>query len=322
MKKNFSNIVNLLSTLSRPLTAIALTETWLTVSNQDTYQLPGYKFVSHIRINKTGGGVGIFISNEHSYKIRPDLCRMTCDIECVFIEITQKGKPNVLIGSIYRPPNTDIVTYNSEFESILKIIDSNNKKMSILAGDYNLDLIKHDKHGPTADFLNNLFAYSYIPTIRNPTRIADSSATLIDNIFVNSVQYHMKAAIVYSDISDHLPIALHLETNLIKNIQPNTIVKRIYNEDSEKRFHTDLANMSNDWNAVYDHCLIEKDAPAAFNCFANQYRNAFEKNFPKKAIKINHKLIPRQEWMTKGLVKSCFKKSTLYKKISKNGQKS
>ena len=182
MKKNFSNIVNLLSTLSRPLTAIALTETWLTVSNQDTYQLPGYKFVSHIRINKTGGGVGIFISNEHSYKIRPDLCRMTCDIECVFVEITQKGKPNVLIGSIYRPPNTDIVTYNSEFESILKIIDSDNKRMSILAGDYNLDLIKHDKHGPTADFLNNLFAYSYIPTIRNPTRIADSSATLIDNI--------------------------------------------------------------------------------------------------------------------------------------------
>ena len=58
----------------------------------------------------------------------------------------------------------------------------------------------------------------------------------------------MKAVIVYSDISDHLPIALHLETNLIKNIQPNTIVKRVYNEDSVKRFHTDLANMSNHWN--------------------------------------------------------------------------
>ena len=96
----------------------------------------------------------------------------------------------------------------------------------------------------------------------------------------------MKAAIVYSDISDHLPIALHLETNLIKNIQPNTIVKRIYNEDSEKRFHIDLANVSNDWNAIYDHCLIKKDAPAAFNCFANQYRNAFEKNFPKKLLKL------------------------------------
>ena len=37
IKKNFNGIVNLVSTLSRSLTAIALTETWLTVSNQDTY---------------------------------------------------------------------------------------------------------------------------------------------------------------------------------------------------------------------------------------------------------------------------------------------
>ena len=142
MKKNFSNIVNLVSTLSRSLTAIALTETWLTVLNQDTYLLPGYKFISRTRTNKTGGGVGIFISSDHLYKIRPDLCRMTCNIECLFVQITQKGKPSVLIGCIYRPPNTDIVSYNSEFESILKIIDSDNHKIVILAGDYNLDLIK------------------------------------------------------------------------------------------------------------------------------------------------------------------------------------
>jgi hypothetical protein len=56
LKKNFSNVVNLLSTLSNPLTAIALSETWLSVLNQDTYSLPGYKFVSQPRVDKIGGG--------------------------------------------------------------------------------------------------------------------------------------------------------------------------------------------------------------------------------------------------------------------------
>ena len=290
----------------------------MTVSNQDTYQLPGYKLISQSRINKTGGGVGIFISNDYSYKIRPDLCRLNCNIECLFVEITQRGKPSLLIGCIYRPPNTDIAGYNYDFESILKIIDGNNNKISILAGDYNLDLIKHDKHGPTAEFLNNLLAYSYIPTIRNPTRIADTSATLIDNIFIKSIQYRMKSAIIYSDISDHLPIALHLENNLVKNMHPNSIVKWIYDQDSIECFHADLANIGNNWNDVYDLCLIEKNASAAFECFANHYRISFEKNFPQK--KISHKLTPRHEWMTKGLIKSCFKKSTLYKKYKKTGR--
>ena len=321
MKKNFNDIVNLISTLSGSLTAIALTETWLTTLNEDTYKLPGYKFISQTRINKTGGGVGIFICNDFLYKTRSDLCRMTCNIECLFVEITQREKPSVLIGCIYRPPNTDVVAFNSEFESILKIIDSNHTRISILAGDYNLDLIKHDKHGPTAEFLNNLLAYSYIPTIRSPTRIANTSATLIDNIFINSVQYRMKTAIVYSDISDHLPIALHLETNLVKNIRPNSIVKRAYDENSVKCFNADLASFNNNWNAVYDHCITGKDANAAFECFADQYRTAFEKNFPQKVVKNSYKLTPRQEWMTKGLIKSCFKKSALYKKYKKTSKK-
>ena len=150
----------------------------------------------------------------------------------------------------------------------MKIIDSNNNKISILAGDYNLDLIKYDKHGPTAEFLNNLLAYSYNPTIRNPTRIADTSATLIYNIFINSIQYRMKSTIVYSDISDHLPIALHLETNLVKNVRPNSIVKRFYDQGSIEYFHSDLANIGSSWNEVhiYDRCLIEKDASAALEC--------------------------------------------------------
>jgi hypothetical protein len=70
---------------------------------------------------------------------------------------------------------------------MLKAIDYQKPKTVLLAGDYNLDLLKYCNHGPTEDFLNNLLAYSYAPTITLPTRISDTSATLIDNIFINNI---------------------------------------------------------------------------------------------------------------------------------------
>src|ERR1043165_5299692 len=60
LKKNFRNVEKFLVTLSKPLTAIALTETWLTSVNQDTYSLRGYNFISQPRIDKPGGGIGIY----------------------------------------------------------------------------------------------------------------------------------------------------------------------------------------------------------------------------------------------------------------------
>jgi hypothetical protein len=117
-----------LVTLSKPLTAIALTETWLTSVNQDTYSLRGYNFISQPRIDKPGGGIGIYVTTDFSYKIRSDLCRNLSYIECLCIEIPQKGKANVLLGCIYRPPNTDLTLFNSDILILLKVIDSEKKR--------------------------------------------------------------------------------------------------------------------------------------------------------------------------------------------------
>ena len=39
-----------------------------------------------------------------------------------------------------------------------------------------------------------------------PTRITDTTATLIDNIFTNNVDCQIASGLVMADISDHLPI--------------------------------------------------------------------------------------------------------------------
>lgn len=231
LNKNYCDIVSILEILSKPLTAIVLTETWLTTTNQDTFPLPGYNFLCLPRKDKSGGGVGIYVNSAFVYKLRQDLCRMNSFIECLFIEIVINIKTTIIIGSIYRPPNSDIVLFNSEVVSILKIMDSEVGKLGILAGDFNLDLIKFESHEQTAEFLNNILSYSYYPTIRYPTRITDNSATLIDNIFLKASANKVSSAIVYSDISDHLPIVLHLNAQITKSYCSKAVKKRFFTDN-------------------------------------------------------------------------------------------
>jgi hypothetical protein len=70
------------------------------------------------------------------------------------------------------------------------------------------------------------------------------------------------------------------------------------------------------WHGVYN-CITLNNTAAAYDCFLSHYKTIFDKCFPEKIMKLSHKLTPRHEWMTKGLVKSCLKKSKLFKKYRK-----
>src|SRR5271165_121640 len=90
LKSNMDKLECLLTNICGKLTAIAVTETWLTEAIADTYFIPGYNFISNNRAT-TGGDVGIFHCDSLNYSVRHDLCRMLPYIECLFIEIPQNG---------------------------------------------------------------------------------------------------------------------------------------------------------------------------------------------------------------------------------------
>ena len=72
----------------------------------------------------------------------------------------------------------------------------------MLCGDFNIDLLECNI--PTS-FQNTMYSLSLMPIISKPTRIADNSATLIDNFFINE-PCTFESGILISDISDHFPI--------------------------------------------------------------------------------------------------------------------
>ena len=76
---------------------ILLCETFLNENNKNLYELEGFNFANKNRLNKTGGGVGIYINKEIPYKILDDLSSFHEGIyESIFIEANVTVKKNLL----------------------------------------------------------------------------------------------------------------------------------------------------------------------------------------------------------------------------------
>lgn len=86
------------------------------------YQFERYSSFSRYRTDRVGGGVSILVKQGIAYKPRDDLSTVNNRIECVFIEIDKtvfsKSK-NILIGVIYRPPDTNLDLFTEIFIELM-----------------------------------------------------------------------------------------------------------------------------------------------------------------------------------------------------------
>jgi len=95
---------------------------------------------------------------------------------------------NIICGVIYRHPNDNLDSFLEYLNSTTERIDRGSKCCAVL-GDFNVDLLKIEKHQPTDDFLNTVSSFCFQPQILQPTRITDHSATLIYNILFSSIEH-------------------------------------------------------------------------------------------------------------------------------------
>ena len=290
---------------------IGLSETWINETNISNYKLSGYNHVHSYRKSKSGGGVSLHIKESINYTNRDDLSIFNEHIESIFIEIDKcytGFDRNVIVCCIYRPPNTDINMFIEHVRQIMSNIKPENKYVYVM-GDFNLNLLNVDKHKLTADFIEFMYSFLFLPLINKPTRIKSNTATLIDNIFCNDLEStSMFNGILYTDISDHLPVFCvnyHTETK-VKNM--NSVMKRQYNTSNIEKFKSKLEQI--DWNAV----MNTNNYQEAFSLFHDLYINCYQNSFPLKTQNIYKN---RKPWLTSGLKKSIKIKNQLYVKASK-----
>ena len=121
--------------------------------------------------------------------------------QSLWIEINFINKRNSICGIIYRQHNrpNEFLTY---FENILEKYSSTQKNIYII-GDFNIVLLKCEFCTYSETFLLSLQSWYLFPTIDKPTRVYNSSATLIDNILMNNPTKGVCSGNIITYISDH-----------------------------------------------------------------------------------------------------------------------
>ena len=313
--KNLNKLDLYLENLKQLWSFIGLSETWFKPDFVDCYGLDNYHHEYNCRTRCGGGGVSLLIRNNIEYTLRKDLCFQEDNFESVFVEIDKKvfnKSRNLIVGVVYRPPDTDIRKFNEVLDKCLGIIRAE-KKLSYLMGDYNVNIMNFEQHIPTQEFVDLLSSHGHLPYITKPTRVTQRSATLIDNIFSNdtdSVEY-THSGILYTDISDHFPIFYIDYSCSIENVD-SVVHRRVYSDENIAAFKTKLSEKN--WNDV----LSCDDVETAYSLFMKDFIDLYNESFPLKAFKKGYKT--RKAWLSDGMKRSIKRKNKLFKRFKRSGK--
>ncbi len=89
--------------------------------NEGTFNIAEHRFESSCRESKIGDEVGLYINESETHRLLQELKISSDFFVCTFCRNYEvKNKKNANIGSIYRPPNTDINIYNNEIYKLLQ----------------------------------------------------------------------------------------------------------------------------------------------------------------------------------------------------------
>ena len=311
LSKNRGKVIAYLSLFREAPEVLLLSEIGKEGYRYLDYTFPDYEYTYDIPNNNKYGGVAILIHKGiGTVKIRTDLkFRKACEChECQFenewVEILLNGE-SLIIGTIYRHPNGNTHHFVDQLNTTMSKLPRD--KICIMAGDININLLHYDD-SHVNEYITQLLSYGFLPRITLPTRITDSTQTLIDHIFVRIPIKDSERSLIsgnlYADLSDHLPVFLCL--GIGKPHKPKRPWVRIYSEKNIQNFKTSM--QAQEWDVIEAcHTTDEK-----FDCFQKILTDIYEQNFP--LVKLSRKRAKDKKWINNGLKVSIRHNFRLYKK--------
>ena len=147
--------------------------------------------------------------------------------------------------------------------------------------------------------------------ISSPTRVSQTSSSLIDHIYTNIDVSNVREGTIIADLSDHFPVCAIFDDIRITKANAPQIRFRSYKRYQLVDFHRDLANAP--WDTVYE-CADVNDA---YCKFSSLFIDICDKHAPlinkTKGKQVN------KPWLTKAIKKSIRKKHQMYTKLVKSG---
>ena len=305
INRNLENVELLLDELDFHFDVIGISETKITNSNESNAHpnISGYVF-EHVPTPLASGGIGLFVDQSLNYSVLEKISNEA--FQALWVEISFVDHKNIVCGIIYRQHNSpdDFLTY---LDRTIEKMVSDDKDVYIM-GDFNIDLLKCETSQVSQDFLLSLRSCYLIPTVDKPTRVHRTSATLIDNIFVNNPDKLLASGNIVSDISDHFSQFCITTSAKDKFRQVKNVKIRDYSRFSGDRFNDDLTEV--DWDQ-----LIANGATCVnklFSSFYNKYNAIVNKHAPMRKLSNRKAKQLSKPWITSGIRAAIKVKYKLY----------
>jgi hypothetical protein len=298
---------------------ICLQEIWQ-IPNKNILSLPNYFPLEYLtRHGSTqGGGVGMYLKDSVQYTVLKGQSLMFDKVyESLFVEVITSNKKKCLIGSIYRPGNHTNMTQSDQFSQFLEIFSNslaelvNNYDRIYLYGDFNIDALKYNSSNQVAEYIDLLFSFGLLQIVTKPTRVSDTSATLIDHVLTNVCCNNYETVALCSLISDHFPICHFLPGSSNLNL-PKTVEFRDFSDQAINRFKDSIQRW--DWT----HVTGSECAQTSYNNFSSTFSHLYNTYFPLQQKKFNKNFHNIEPWMTRGLLISRKRKIMISKQFLKN----
>ena len=146
-----------------------------------------------------------------------------------------------------------------------------------------------------------MLAHGFFPKITLPTRICDTSSTLIDQIYTNVLNNKDKSGIFTTHISDHQAIFTATNVGLMGFSEKKFITVETKDDVSLNKFIDELK--TGDIVAKMDHD-VNAHPNSNYKILAEQLQYAKEKHLPTRKLKFNKYKHKQQKWVTNGILKS------------------
>ena len=301
----------LITSLEHDFDIISISETKIKKNCPPTVDIniPNYQY-EHTPTEAEKGGTLIYIANKYTYRPRTDLeIYQPKTLESTFIEVVNPKGKNTIIGNIYRHPNISNEAFNDIMKPTLERL-SKEKKPCFITGDFNINLLTINKDSSVDKFFDNLTDKQFMPLITIPTRITNTSKTLIDNIIHNEFSNDIISGNLTVGISDHMP-QFCIIPSPIKTVKNTNIsaVRRTFKNFDSNIFMNELNNVN----------FIPSE-----NENVNQYTTNFikivdkllDKHAPYK--KVTNKQIKQHEkpWINNSILDKIKHKDKIYKKFT------
>lgn len=196
---SLENLKNFISTQNFDI--IGVSETWLYGAiSTNNVKIEGYGFVRQDREGR-GGGVGLYIKNCYKYTLIENEFTRNESFEQVWIRVLLR-KVSFIFGCVYRPPSCKFSDFLIHFDNVLTSITPLSDKLCC-GGDFNIDYLRILSNDVT-EFNFLLENVGLVQTISTPTRITDTSSTLIDLVLISNDLVLVNSDTLHAlNLSDH-----------------------------------------------------------------------------------------------------------------------